>query len=50
MKRTLILSLAGVAGFVASCSFGPVWTSPEMPVPAEFREAGAGGSTMADLP
>lgn len=50
MKRTLILSLAGVAGFIASCSFGPVWTSPEMPVPAEFREAGAGGSTMADLP
>ncbi|MBR2313819.1 MAG: efflux transporter outer membrane subunit [Akkermansia sp.] len=50
MKRTLILSLAGVAGLVASCSFGPLWTSPEMPVPAEFRGAGVAGSTMADLP
>ena len=50
MKRTLILSLAGVAGLVASCTFGPIWSSPEMPVPAEFRGNGAGGSTMADLP
>lgn len=50
MKRTLILSLAGAAGLVASCSFGPIWSSPEMPVPAEFRGAGLAGSTMADLP
>ncbi len=50
MKRSLILSLAGVAGFVASCSFGPLWSTPEMPVPAEFRGAGVAGSTMADLP
>lgn len=50
MKRTLILSLAGVAGLVASCTFGPMWSSPEMPVPAEFRGAGVAGSTMADLP
>lgn len=50
MKRTLILSLAGAAGLVASCSFGPVWTSPEMPVPAAFRGEGLTGSTMADLP
>ncbi len=50
MKRTLILSLAGVAGLVASCTFGPIWSSPEMPVPAEFRGNGAAGSTMADLP
>lgn len=50
MKRTLILSLAGVAGFVASCSFGPMWSTPEMPVPAEFRGVGVAGSTMADLP
>lgn len=50
MKRTLILSLAGAAGLVASCSFGPIWTKPEMPVPAEFRGAGVAGSTMADLP
>ncbi len=50
MKRTLILSLAGAAGFVASCSFGPMWTAPEMPVPAEFRGAGVADGTMADLP
>ncbi len=50
MKRALILSLAGAAGMVASCSFGPIWSSPEMPVPAEFRGAGVAGSTMADLP
>ena len=50
MKRALILSLAGAAGLVASCSFGPIWSTPEMPVPAEFRGAGLTGSTMADLP
>ncbi|MBO5684592.1 MAG: efflux transporter outer membrane subunit [Akkermansia sp.] len=50
MKRALILSLAGAAGMMASCSFGPLWTAPEMPVPAEFRGAGVAGSTMADLP
>ena len=50
MKRTLILSLAGVASLVASCSFGPIWSSPEMPVPAEFRGKGTAGSTLADLP
>ena len=50
MKRALLLSLAGVAGLAASCTFGPIWSTPEMPVPAEFRGNGAGGSTMADLP
>ncbi len=50
MKRTIILGLAGAAGLVASCSFGPMWSAPEMPVPAEFRGTGAAGSTMADLP
>ena len=50
MKRALILSLAGAAGFVASCTFGPMWSTPEMPVPAEFRGNGLTGSTMADLP
>ncbi len=50
MKRTFLLSIAGVAGLVASCTFGPMWTTPEMPVPAEFRGGSAGGSTMADLP
>ncbi len=50
MKRAIILGLAGAAGLVASCSFGPMWSSPEMPVPAEFRGAGAADSTMADLP
>lgn len=50
MKRTLLLSLAGVAAVVASCSFGPMWSTPEMPVPAEFRGNSLSGSTMADLP
>ena len=50
MKRSIILGLAGAAGLVASCSFGPMWSTPEMPVPAEFRGAGVSDSTMADLP
>lgn len=50
MKRSIILGLAGAAGLVASCSFGPMWTTPEMPVPAEFRGEGVAGGTMADLP
>ena len=50
MKRAIILGLAGAAGLVASCSFGPMWSAPEMPVPAEFRGAGVSDSTMADLP
>lgn len=50
MKTSVILTLAGVALSVSSCTFGPKWSSPEMPVPAEFRGAGVSGSTMADLP
>ena len=50
MKRALLLSLAGVAGLAASCTFGPIWSTPEMLVPAEFRGNGLAGSTMADLP
>lgn len=50
MKRAIILGLAGTAGLVASCTFGPDWLSPEMPVPAAFRDAGQADSTMADLP
>lgn len=50
MKTSVILTLAGVALSVSSCTFGPKWFSPEMPVPAEFRGAGVSGSTMADLP
>ena len=50
MKRARLLSLAGVAGLAASCTFGPIWSTPEMPVPAEFRGNGLAGSTMADLP
>lgn len=50
MKRALLLSLAGVAGLAASCTFGPIWSTPEMPVPAEFRGNGLAGCTMADLP
>ncbi len=48
MKRTSILGLAGVA--LVSCTFGPDWTTPTMPVPMEFRGAGVADSTMADLP
>lgn len=50
MKKSVILSLAGMAIFAASCTFGPSWTKPEMPVPTEFRGGGIAGSTMADLP
>jgi len=50
MKKSAILSMAAAVTFTAACTFGPVWQSPEMPVPAEFRGAGIGGSTMADLP
>ncbi len=48
MKRSSILCLAGVA--LVSCTFGPKWASPDMPVPEEFRGAGVAGSSMADLP
>lgn len=50
MKTSVILTLAGVALSVSSCTFGPKWFAPEMPVPAEFRGAGVSDSTMADLP
>ncbi len=49
MKTSLILSVASLAA-LASCTFGPAWTQPDMPVPAEFRGQGVSGSTMADLP
>ncbi len=48
MKRSSILSLAGLA--LVSCTFGPDWFAPDMPVPAEFRGEGIAGSSMADLP
>ncbi len=48
MKQKSILCLAGAA--LVSCTFGPDWSAPEMPVPVEFRGAGVAGSTMADLP
>lgn len=50
MKTSVILTLAGVALSVSSCTFGPKWFAPEMPMPAEFRSAGVSDSTMADLP
>lgn len=50
MKISAILSMSTIAAFVAACTFGPAWQSPEMPVPTEFRGNGIGGSTMADLP
>ncbi len=48
MKQNAILCLVGVA--LASCTLGPDWSAPEMPVPEEFRGTGVAGSTMADLP
>ena len=49
MKKSMILALCG--GFcLSSCTFGPAWESPEMPVPAAFRSNTLAGSTMADLP
>ncbi len=50
MKKTAILILAGAAAFTTACTFGPMWTKPEMPVPDVFRGASVGGSSMADLP
>ncbi len=50
MNKTAILILAGAAAFTTACTFGPMWTKPEMPVPDVFRGAGVGGSSMADLP
>ena len=50
MNKTAILILAGAAAFTTACTFGPMWTKPEMPVPAEFRGNGIGGSSMAELP
>lgn len=50
MNKTAILILAGAAAFTTACTFGPIWTKPEMPVPAEFRGNGIGGSSMAELP
>ncbi len=48
MKQKTLFCLFGAA--LASCTFGPDWTTPTMPVPEEFRGAGVAGSTMADLP
>ena len=48
MKKATILAL--VALCTASCTFGPKWKKPEMPVPAEFRGKTVGTSNMADLP
>ncbi len=48
MKQKTLLCLVGAA--LASCTFGPDWSAPEMPVPEEFRGTAVGGSTMADLP
>ncbi len=48
MKQKTLLCFAGLA--LASCTFGPEWTTPTMPVPEEFRGSGVTGSTMADLP
>ncbi len=48
MKQKPLICLVGAA--LASCTFGPDWSAPTMPVPVEFRGEGVTGSTMADLP
>ncbi len=48
MKQKSLFCLAGA--LLASCTFGPDWSAPDMPVPAEFRGAGLSESSMADLP
>lgn len=50
MNKTLIITLAGAASLMSSCSFGPVWSNPDMPVPDAFRGNGISESSMADLP
>lgn len=52
MNRTALLSLAaGVTLMtVPSCSFGPAWQRPEMPVPEAFRNSAASVDNMSDLP
>lgn len=49
MKKTVILTLAGVALAASSCNLGPKWVAPNMPVPEAFRGAGISASSMADL-
>ncbi len=48
MKQKPFICLLGAA--LASCTFGPDWSTPEMPVPAEFRGPSVAESSMADLP
>lgn len=50
MNRTSILIVAGAAAFTTACTFGPTWTKPEMPVPAQFSGNGIGDTSTADLP
>ena len=47
MKKASALLLATLC---TSCTFGPLWKAPEMPVPAEFRGKTVGSENMADLP
>lgn len=51
MKRYTVLALLSIAALGAtSCSLGPRWRKPKMPVPAQFRGASFGRGNMADLP
>lgn len=47
MKKIALMSLAAT---LASCSFAPLWETPQMPVPEEFRGAPATEASLADLP
>lgn len=48
MKKASLLLLSALG--ISSCTFGPVWTKPEMPVPEVFRGKSVGSGNMADLP
>ncbi len=51
MKRFTALALLCAAAIGASsCSFGPRWKRPQIPVPEQFRSASFGHGNMADLP
>ncbi len=50
MTKSALIALAGVVVMSTACTLGPNWEKPQMEVPAVFRGAGVGDSSMADLP
>lgn len=50
MKKYVMLPLTTAALLAVSCTFGPEWVTPEMPVPEVFAHHGEAQVSMADLP